>query len=828
MRTVFFSDRTRKRWNQECFQDRVLDAVCKILPLTMAAQQGRLPSISIPLKTIAEINERAEHDAEPAPLPGSMQKPSDVLKVLGRQLATARKKRIARRTAIERNALDAQGAPKHPEMTPAERQAFNVDDLAAEMAKAAEEARAMREIFKPKVKLAQTRKSIQLNGLSLANYRKRKAANSNITLIQGFDRVGVFHVKDHSNDDHNAEAVSGSVLGAVASSNCSAKAVEKICGKAFKHIPFVKVSDVRGFKQAVNVPACEMLAVTIDSKGVPVQIHQEEEDSSMSGEDDELSDSEHDDDETTVLASELNTGDTAAEMIPIEHTIADVENQLYVLFCTPEAAAQIMRSILEYGQLVLVRAQDGRVTFKNGLQQELITVKVLPSTADLCDSPVIVAGLATCSESQENLLRVNREVDQQLLDLVLQGFDFRGVKVPVSLIHNNDGKCISLLLGMPAHCQDNSCSHCVAVKSMYATGEVADPRALEDIDGSFKKWLHSAMLQLGKEQIDVGDILAIDVMHQMLNFSHYHINQLHRLIFSTVSSQDAVGKVVKILNQFFSMLYKRDAGFEIEANEQGEKVRDAALEKRTITAYVSKFEGKDGKDSKFTVGVSYPNVNTTIAVLAAADWEALPALLESARPKRTRTPGRPSTLKDSVRKLKDSVRHLSMVHTVIFRDEQIGEEALQILFSNAAQVMRLACPQAEKSWYCHFLHNHQAKIMQKFPLVRMQLQYLELLQLTQKQMVNISTTKGGFNRLLTLDIMKKEALKLFYNWIHGPSYQKPSLKKDKAIRYVPGCVCDLARVNLESGVLTSVLDIQHMHTLAQSHCSTCPHAPSVV
>lgn len=88
--------------------------------------------------------------------------------------------------------------------------------------------------------------------------------------------------------------------------------------------------------------------------------------------------------------------------------------------------------------------------------------------------------------------------------------------------------------------------------------------------------------------LSVCSILAIDIMHQFLNFGHYHVNQLHRLIFSTVGSKDQVAKVVKVLNQFFAKLYKRRADFEIDTDEFGDKLRDEALEKKTITAYVSK------------------------------------------------------------------------------------------------------------------------------------------------------------------------------------------------------------------------------------------------
>lgn len=44
-------------------------------------------------------------------------------------------------------------------------------------------------------------------------------------------------------------------------------------------------------------------------------------------------------------------------------------------------------------------------------------------------------------------------------------------------------------------------AHCYAVKSMYASGDAAEPRALEDVDGIMKKFLPSARLQMGKDNV---------------------------------------------------------------------------------------------------------------------------------------------------------------------------------------------------------------------------------------------------------------------------------------------------------------------------------------
>lgn len=95
--------------------------------------------------------------------------------------------------------------------------------------------------------------------------------------------------------------------------------MERICGKAFKHIPFVKVSDVRAFKKNVNGPACEMLSSTIDSKGTLVKIHQEEgDDVSNDGSDDAIFDEPEENDDATGLVSDLEQGAVVEEMKHIE------------------------------------------------------------------------------------------------------------------------------------------------------------------------------------------------------------------------------------------------------------------------------------------------------------------------------------------------------------------------------------------------------------------------------------------------------------------------------------------------------------------------------
>eukprot|EP00045_Choanoeca_perplexa_P008621 m.81064 g.81064 ORF g.81064 m.81064 type:complete len:110 (+) comp14562_c0_seq24:639-968(+) len=109
-----------------------------------------------------------------------------------------------------------------------------------------------------------------------------------------------------------------------------------------------------------------------------------------------------------------------------------------------------------------------------------------------------------------------------------------------------------MLLGLPQHCRDHSCSHCVAAKIMYAEVESADERSLESTAGSMIFDFHeSAQLQTGKKKVALSDIHVIDILHQFLNFCHYHINQTHRLAFSDISGANKLGTLLKVLNTFF-------------------------------------------------------------------------------------------------------------------------------------------------------------------------------------------------------------------------------------------------------------------------------------
>ena len=209
----------------------------------------------------------------------------------------------------------------------------------------------------------------------------------------------------------------------------------------------------------------------------------------------------------------------------------------------------------------------------------------------------------------------------------------------------------------------------------------------------------------------------MDILHQFLNFGHYHINQLHRLVFADLNGSDKLKTMIDFLNQFFGKLYKRNPDWTFALDANNNRIRDGDLERKTIKFFTKSeyvhFAGsvralvitlnidqsKDGKSTDYSCGVAYPNVSNTIAILGAVDWEALPELLQhlKAGPKRKKAKvmaGTKPALKDSLRKLADSVRHLSVAHAIIFKDEPMEFEAMAAVFKTTAEVMVGSCEDA--------------------------------------------------------------------------------------------------------------------------------------